>query len=123
MDHGSPISTELRANYEWRGDWLPNAIPRPIDLHAKIPIVLYADAEGSGHGAAGVSDGSQSASCVTHTHLPQWIRGPNLDTAIFEFDLAAISLGVYIAVDLFPGRPILIGADNQGAWGAAIRRT
>ena len=40
---------------------------------------------------------------------------------ISEYDIAAICLGVYAAAHLFPGRPIVLRADNRGALGAASR--
>ena len=118
-----PLSSELRETVARWAEWLPVSAPRSVNLVAKKPVVIYTDAEGTGHCAAVVFDGTKKASCVTHIHLPQWMLKDDSDTGIFEFELAAICLGVCIAVDRFPGRPILICADNQGARGAVIRGT
>ena len=48
---------------------------------------------------------------------------PDGKAGIFEFELLAICLGVFMALTHFPGRPILLCADNLGARGAVVRGT
>ena len=118
-----PLSVELRETILWWADWLPKASPREVNLRPQPPVVVYTDAEGSGHVAAVLFDSDQKAPLVTHTHAPEWMRHPDVETGIFEFELLAVCLGVMIALTRFPNRPILLCADNLGARGAVIRGT
>ena len=66
-----PLTVELRETLEWWADWLPNAIPREVTLRPLPPVVVYTDAEGSGHVAAVLFDTDQTARFVSHTHMRQ----------------------------------------------------
>ena len=69
-----PLAVELRETIEWRARWLPDAIPREVVTRPGPPVVVYTDAEGTGHIAAVIFDRDQSPAFVTHTHAPLWMR-------------------------------------------------
>ena len=118
-----PLTVELRETITWWADLLPRANPRAVKLRPPPPVVVYTDAEGSGHVAAALFDTDQTARMVSHTHAPKWMRHQAVGAGIFEYELLAVCLGVMWALTHFPGRPILLCADNLGARGAIIRGT
>ena len=121
--HRSPLTVELRETIDWWASWLPIATPRTVLLRPPPPVVVYTDAEGSGHIAAVLFDGAQKPVFSPHTHAPAWMLGQSAEAGIFEFELLAICIGVMLALTAFPNRPILLCADNLGARGAVVRGT
>ena len=57
---------------------------------------------------------------ATHTAPAGCWAQPTCNAGIFEFELLAAALAVCLAASRFPGRPLLVCCDNQGAIGAVI---
>ena len=84
--------------------------PRSLPYTITRPVVVYSDACGAGRIAAiAWVDGVKF---VARTHLPAWIIRDG--AGIFEFELAAVLLGVCPAICFAPGRSCMICCDNIG---------
>ena len=116
-----PLSPALAEAIQWWIATIPATKPRTVSLTPPVPIVVYTDAQGAGHCAAVLFDQTPRPSLLCHTHCPTWLLDPALGVGIFEFELLGVLLGVCLAVAHFPGRPILVCCDNEGANAAAIR--
>ena len=46
---------------------------------------------------------------------------PELLAGIYEYEMFGVALGVATSIMLFPGRPILLFGDNEGANGTVVR--
>ena len=95
-----------------------NACPaRSIPYKMIKPVWIYLDACGSGNiGEILVADGVRR---VTRTHLPDWPIRPG--ACIYEFALAGVLLGMFLAICLAWGRPSLVCCGDMGARGAVGR--
>ena len=58
---------------------------------------------------------------MAHTHTPEWMGTAEHRAGIYEFEMVCAALGVSAAIMLYPGRPILLCCDNEGANGTPIR--
>ena len=80
-------------------------------------MIVYCDAAGPGHiDFVAICDGIRNAG---NTHLPSWIAKL---AVIYEFELAIAIYAVHAASLLWPGRPILLCADNSAAASTLLRR-
>ena len=79
--------------------------------------MLYTDACGAGHlGAVLFVDGERRD---VHTHVPQWFM--DAGAGIFELELLAELMGLTLACEVAPGRPVLLCCDNSGASATVVR--
>ena len=113
------ITSELRESLQWWLSTLGTARPRELPLHFPAPVMVYSDAQGSGHCAAVCFPPDEGPLQVIHTHVPPWMAAlPTTECGIFEFEPVAVVLAVLAAIANFPGRPVVICCDNQGSIGA-----
>ena len=56
---------------------------------------------------------------MAHAHMPEWLRC--LLPGIFEYELCGNVVGLALACELAPGRPVFLCCDNQGAVGTVVR--
>ena len=116
-----PLSPALVETIQLWVSTLPATKPRTVSLTPPVPVVIYTDAQGAGHCAAVLFDQTPRPSMLRHTHCPPWLLDPAVGAGIFEFELLAVLLGVCLAMAHFPGRPLLVCCDNEGANAAVIR--
>ena len=104
-----PLSEDLAEALRWWLSALECAKPRTIPYKIVKPALVYTDACGAGHVSAIVLvDGVKH---VSRTHLPTWfIRS---GAGIFEFELAAVLLGVCLVAAVTGDRPALVCCDNM----------
>ena len=82
--------------------------PRRLQCNLLAPAVVYADACGEGHlGVAMFADGSV---IVAHTHAPAWLAA----LGIGVLEQAAALFGLCVAMEVDPGRNVLLFCDNTG---------
>ena len=118
----APLTDALIETAQWWLDALQCSFPRELRFRYPEPVTIYTDAQGAGHVAAVMFRGSIRAVGLCHTHVPQWMMNmPKAEFRIYEFEMTGVALGVALAVDCFPGAPIIICCDNKGAIGTLIR--
>ena len=111
------LSPELRETLPWRISVFDNAPPLAVGSAAFDPIVVYANASGSGRLACvTILDGVRASA---HAHFPSWMKA--LPPGIYEFELREGIFGITIASEIAPGRQALLCCDNIGVNGAIIR--
>ena len=117
LGRSRPLTEDLSDTLSWWITAIENAPPRSIPYRMAKPSVCYSDACGAGHIAVTIFvDGTRY---TPRTHLPAWFM---MDGAgIFEAELAAVALGMFLAMIVAPGRPILLCCDNMGASGSVTR--
>ena len=112
-----PLPTDLRCVIRWWIAVLGVQIPRRVSFDLTAQALLYTDASGAGHlGATLFVAGTEYRA---NTHLPEWFA--KRKEQIAEYELAGCVLGLCMAVTLFPGIPIMLCCDNEGAKGVIIR--
>ena len=115
---GWTLDPQLREILSWWIAVIPNAKPRSTPCVGRRPVVVYTDASGKGHIGCVIVDPEDNSRSTFHTHLPTWALER---MKILEFELFALILGLVIASETFPGRPLLFFCDNTAANAAIIR--
>lgn len=111
------LSPSLKDVIPWWIARLQVSERRHVSTVKKMPAVIYTDASGAGHiSAVVILDGVRH---TAHTHAPEWFM--RCGASILELELLAELLGLMLACELAPGRPVLLCCDNSGAAATVVR--
>ena len=88
-----------------------------MNYKQRRPVLVYSDACGDGHFGCALYYGGE----IFRVGPPPTPAVCLRQGEIAEYELAAGLLGLRAALSLFPGGPVLLGCDNQGANGAGAR--
>ena len=109
------LNSDLKEVLAW---WIANvfsAVPRRVNFSKEAPVLVYTDASGQGHVEAVLVLGGRRISY--HTHMPAWAA----KWGIFEFELAAVILGIVAALIHAPARAIFAFCDNTAVDHTVVR--
>ena len=117
LGHSPPLTPELPGVVKWRISALWRGTRRPIPYMVVRPGFIYSDSCGSGRVSAIPVVGG--VRYLGRTHLPAWVTDSG--AGISEYELAAVLIGLRMAICLAHGRPRLLCRDNMGAPSAVGR--
>ena len=110
-DTRSALPPSINEVIPWWVARLNSSECRTVSTVKQMPVLVYTDASGAGHiSAIAIVGGVRH---TVHTHAPEWFM--RCGAGIFELELLGELLGLFLACEVAPGRPVLLCCDNSGA--------
>ena len=111
------LSGDMRGVAPWWIAHLESTKHRCVSAAHQRPVLVYMDSCGECRlGAVVIIDGVRT---TRQSHVPDWFG--RAKTGIFELELLGCILGLIIACQAVPRRPVLLRFDNLGDRGAVVR--
>ena len=113
------LNEPLREACQWWLAALPTLPIRQVPLAPVPPVSGYSDAAGFGH--VGVICFTLSDAWSFEFHVPEWFTRVSPKIGIYELELVGAVAALCSMTTAYPGRPVQLMIDNQGAQGSLIR--